>query len=99
MEQLDKGLNYNRKGMDFIWIKKTKMFVVVFFVLIVALLGEAVVLYFTTDLFKPNEIIFQKYFLQNFSNLSKLVDKSNYYFCRKRKGWGRNIPNNWKRHN
>lgn len=53
---------------------KAKLILSILIIIIVVLAVGAGILYFTTDLLKPNEQILKKYFLQNFVNISKIID-------------------------
>ena len=53
---------------------KGKLILSILIILIIAIAVVTGILYFTTDLLRPNEYVFQKYFLQNFVNISKVID-------------------------
>lgn len=60
--------------MKFTMEKNIKIVLSIIIIVTIILVIGASVLYFTTDLLKPNEILFQKYFSQNFSNLSYIMN-------------------------
>lgn len=53
---------------------KVKLILSILIILIIVIAVVTGILYFTTDLLRPNEYVFQKYFLQNFVNISKVID-------------------------
>lgn len=55
---------------------KLKIIIIILVILIFVVTIGGVILYFTTDLLKPSEVLFQKYISQNIVNISRLFDVS-----------------------
>ena len=56
--------------------KKYKIIMIILSIIIVSAIIAGIVLYFTTDIFKSNESLFQRYFAQDIELVNKFIDVS-----------------------